>query len=282
MKTIYCPYSDKEIDVAESSSEHIIPLALGGSNQFVIPVQKDLNSRLGSKIDGKLSNDFLIMFGREKFDAKGHSGITPVPIVKKAKDSATGTPLQVTMGKELRIWDAKQKKYVTNNGQTFEASISIGMDLPIQFVAKTALSAGYFVYGNLFRDHVRHQDLRVLMRGPLGLSKEEIRSVKTKVYGRFQGNLIGKNNTEFQIQKTIAESVRGSCVVLVPGKDCLGIYVGILGNYLGMVNIPANTTNFPRYDEHDLGHTIFLIDGVMKRRSYRSRLKELYKGIGGE
>ena len=39
--TIYCPYTDRDIPLSESSPEHIIPLALGGMNGFAIPVSKD-------------------------------------------------------------------------------------------------------------------------------------------------------------------------------------------------------------------------------------------------
>lgn len=274
--TIYCPYSDEEIPIEESSKEHIVPLSMGGSNQFVIPVSKNLNSTLGSKIDGELANDFLVLFQREKFEAKGHSNRMPAPVVKKAKDADTGRPIQVTFGKQLRIWDAKDRKDIPLCGQKMEVSLQMKIDTPIQFVAKTALAAGYFVYGDLFRKNVRHQDLRLIMNGPHGLTEDEVRSVRTKVFDRFHDTLEESSKEEYDFQRFISESVRGSCVVFMPGKGCLGMFVGILGHYIGMVNVPANTDEFPRFDDHDLGHTIFLIDGVMKRRSYRSRVQEIH------
>jgi hypothetical protein len=277
--TIYCPYSDREVSFSETTTEHIIPLSLGGSDRFTIPVHKHANSQLGSQIDGKLADDFLILFQREKFRARGHSGQYPTPLVRKAKDAVTERPLQVTLGKELKIWDSIDRKYVPLNGQSLELSLTMKIDIPLQFVAKTALSAGYFVYGDLFKRHVRHQDLRVIMKGPNGLSETEIRNVKTKLFDRFQTGLYGSNKAEFELQKTLCEAVRGSCVAFIPGKNCLGVFVGVLGHYLGMVNIPADTKSFPRIDDHDLGHTIFLIDGVMKRRSYRARLQELYSAL---
>ena len=39
LRTIYCPYTDQEINEGETSKEHIIPLSLGGVNGFEIPVR---------------------------------------------------------------------------------------------------------------------------------------------------------------------------------------------------------------------------------------------------
>ena len=58
-RTVYCPYTDRELPESKSSSEHIIPLSLGGVNGFEIPVDATFNSILGSEIDGKLATDFL-------------------------------------------------------------------------------------------------------------------------------------------------------------------------------------------------------------------------------
>lgn len=82
LNTIYCPYTDTEIDVNSSSAEHIIPLSLGGSNDFTIPVGKEYNSKIGSDIDGDLANDFLVLFRRRNFDARGHSDKKPKVILK--------------------------------------------------------------------------------------------------------------------------------------------------------------------------------------------------------
>ena len=57
---MYCIYSGKEITPEEATVEHIIPLSLGGNNQFTTNVGKKINSDVGSKIDGKFSQDFLI------------------------------------------------------------------------------------------------------------------------------------------------------------------------------------------------------------------------------
>lgn len=276
---IYCPYTDRDIKLAQANKEHIVPLSLGGSNQFVLLVDRLANSQLGSRIDGEIANDFLMLFKRQKFAARGHSKKLPVPLVRNAKDLNAGRQVQVTFGEKLKIWDAKDKKYVPVQGQSLQVSLQMKMDIYMQFLAKAALTAGYFVYGDLFRQSVRHSDLRTMMRGPIGLTEVELRAVKTKVFGRFGDDLTGSNKVEFDLQKLLCSSVRGSCIVFVPGKGCLGIYGGLLGEYLGMLNVPADTSSFPLIGDHDLGHAIFLIDGVLKRSSYRSRMQQLHEAI---
>jgi hypothetical protein len=49
----------------------------------------------------------------------------------------------------------------------------------MKFVAKVALSAGYFVYGDLFRRNVKHSDFRAIMNfdisNPIGYEGVEAR-----------------------------------------------------------------------------------------------------------
>ena len=149
-------------------------------------------------------------------------------------------------------------------------------DISLHFTAKTALSAGYYVFGDLFKDCVRHQDLRFIMKGPKNLSKEEAVSIRTQVFHPYTGSkLEGENLIEFERQRMVCEAVKGSCVVLIPGRDCLGIFVGVLGLYMGMVNVPAKTDKFPRFDNFDMGHVILLTDGKMKRTSYRNLIAQI-------
>ena len=83
-RTVYCPYTDREIPERESSSEHIIPLSLGGVNGFEIPVDATCNSTLGGGIDGKLATEFLWELRRTEHDARGHSGKEPRATIRKA------------------------------------------------------------------------------------------------------------------------------------------------------------------------------------------------------
>jgi hypothetical protein len=58
---VYCPYTDRDLDIEETNREHIIPLALGGVDRFEIRVCREFNSTVGSDVDGALANDFLVI-----------------------------------------------------------------------------------------------------------------------------------------------------------------------------------------------------------------------------
>jgi hypothetical protein len=90
---IWCPYTDRELNESETNEEHILPLALGGSDQFVIPVDKSANSTVGSDIDGAIEKEFYVKFARREFDAVGQSGNKPEVVFKYA--SFDGRPVQV-------------------------------------------------------------------------------------------------------------------------------------------------------------------------------------------
>lgn len=156
---VYCPYTDQDIPFSGSSPEHIIPLALGGMNSFTLPVSRDFNSRVGSQIDGALANDFLVMSKRDKHFVKGHSRKEPEYVVSNASDAHTGAPLRVTMGqrKGLRIWSPVEKRDLTGLGKTVTISVHMDIDIALRFVAKVALSAGYLIYGDLFKQKVKHE-----------------------------------------------------------------------------------------------------------------------------
>ena len=279
-KIIYCPYTDQELPESETSQEHIFPKSLGGSDEFVIPVNRDFNRKIGSEIDGQFANEFLMMIKRQEFDARGHSGKKPEPLIKKATDLETGRPLQVTMGRELKIWDVMEGKHTSPFDRKFQASFQFGVDLPLRFLAKVALATGYFVYGDLFRENVAHQELRLIMKGPLNLSQEENESIKTTVFNPYVGDLTEPQKMDFEIQKLICEIIPGGSVIFKIGKNGIGIFGGVLSTYLGYLCVPAVTKNFPRDGIHDLGHTVVVTNGKVFRESNRKLQSRVLAMLG--
>ena len=51
--------------------------------------------------------------------------------------------------------------------------------------------------------------------------------------------------------------------------------VGILGVYVGMVNVPANTSSFPNQDHYRLGHVLAANGKALKRCSWADGLRQL-------
>ena len=104
----YCIYSNKKICETLMNPEHIIPLSLGGCDDFTILVDKAKNSEVNQKVDGVINNDFLMKTRQIQNNFKGHSKKEPVLKVKKA--SVNGNPVSWGYSKdEVKIYDHKNK-----------------------------------------------------------------------------------------------------------------------------------------------------------------------------
>lgn len=278
---IYCPYTDTYIDASSSSAEHIIPLSLGGSNDFTIPVGKEYNSKIGSDIDGDLANDLLVMLRRRNFDARGHSKKKPKVIIKKSSMEDGNRPVQVEFSETdgLLVYDPVQRRILSRHetsGQNFNSQFKISRFGRIKFAAKVALSGGYFAFGEWFRKNVNHEELRALMEFNPGSKKNDFSEFGLKVYDEFT-SADEKDSEQYALDKLFCEIVHGSCVYFVPGPKNLAIIVGVLGQYVATLNIPANTTDFPFTELNDLGHAIVIESGEAKRISYRELAKMAYE-----
>ena len=159
-------------------------------------------------------------------------------------------------------------------------STSLNIDLPCRFASKVALAAGYFVYGNLFRHHVDHNQLRDVMKTDpatlnLDRSPEELGlghlTLRVDSYLR---EVCEESDPTLFCLRSFCSRVKGSVVVLMPGHNCFGVAVGILGQYVGMVNVPANTTSFQNQGQYRLGHVLAVIGKTLKRCSWADGLKQ--------
>ena len=251
----------------QCSPEHIIPLALGGINGIEIPVSRSHNSSLGSAIDGAIANDFFILMRRNKFDVRGHSGKRPVFVAKRSSNTKTGAPLQAELDqfeRELRVWDPVARQHVADNSpEVLSLNISVKTDIELRFVAKTALSAGYFVYGEAFRENVLHDELRLLMNNTIQALGDRIYSIKTLGDDRFSKQTSPILQKFREMCKAVAPC---SIVGLVPNSRSLTTFVGILGEYVGMLNTPAKTTSFPNDGTFRWGHVIVFDRSTGPRR----------------
>jgi hypothetical protein len=264
--TVYCPYTDRDILLTESSPEHIIPLALGGMNGFTIAVSKDFNSRVGSEIDGALANDFLVKSKRDKHGAKGHSKKHPENVFPNASNADTGEPLHVTLGqvRGLRLWDPKQKRDVTGQGQKVNIGFKVDLDVAHRFVAKVALSAGYLVYGDQFRKHVKHEDFRKIMNQRPTEMGDVLKTIEAQYDDRFlEPDSI--NQKIFRMMMT--EFGPHSAIALIPNSRSLSVVVSVLGDYIGMLSVPADTKTFPNTGEYRQGQFFVLKKPIATRDS---------------
>ena len=278
--TVYCPYTDRELPEAKTNREHIIPLSLGGVDGFELPVSAAFNSDVGSELDGALANEFLFALRRTEYDARGHSRKPPMATIRRSTYGDDGRPAQVHFHKKegVKVWDAKDREF-KGGEHTIRVNTRLSIDLPVRFVAKVALSAGYLVYQGLFRNHVDHRQLRDVMRtdpakldlakGPTALGLDHL-TLRVDNYLHAAPTDLDSHVLWLRM---FCASVRGSVVVLITGRDSFGVGVGILGQYVGMVNVPAATTDFPKKGVHRWGHVLAIVDGQLKRCSWADGLE---------
>lgn len=273
---MYCIYTDNTITKEASNEEHIIPLSLGGSDAFTIKVDKDFNSKVGSEIDGKLSNDFLINMARRKRGVRGHSNKLAEMIWKKSYlNSDTLQPIQVTFPPDqnefIKIWNPKTGKYFPpeqTNRLTIKSEFILDRSIRIKFASKVALGAGYFAYGDLFRQHIEHSSLRTIITTDFSKIKKE----------QFLGMKLGVSDPFTPIQeedkgltgmfKVLCE-ILDTCVLFLLCTENIIITVGILGEWIATLNVPGKTEYFPNTGDFDLGHTISINNRTVTRRSFR-------------
>ncbi|WP_439821950.1 hypothetical protein ACSPX5_14025 [Pseudomonas sp. HLG18] len=106
--------------------------------------------------------------------------------------------------------------------------------------------------------------------------KNDFSGLGLKVYDEFT-SANEKDLEQYALDKSFCEIVQESCVYFIPGPKNLGIIVGILGQYVATLNVPANTIDFPFTEPYDLGHAIVTESGEAKRISYRELAKMAYE-----
>ena len=273
----YCPYTDQDCPDAETNPEHIVPLSLGGVNGFEIAVHAKTNSDIGSSIDAAMAKDFLVKTKRNRFDVRGHSGKEPVFVVKKATN-ADGLPLEVALNQRsgLQVWSPRDREYIADErASNLKLKFAVKIDTALKFVAKVALSAGYFVYGDLFRRNVKHSDFRKIMNfQPSDPSGYE--GVEARVDDRFSESTV----KEVQIFRALCKASEPYSIVgFAHSNDRFGIFVGILGEYIGTIHVPAVMEAFPRDRDHQMGHVIQLQRPGFMRASMKQALESFLKAV---
>ncbi len=268
----YCIYSNRQS--SDLSLEHIIPLSLGGNDSLCIKVDRKSNSGCAAKADAALANDFNILFDRAELDKRGNSNKPQSPIAKNSRFN--GRKVQVRFEKDgMKLFDVVSRRDIPRHqflGKEIEiGGIGVQLEAPLRFVAKVALSAGYFAYGNDFKEQVDHEQLRII------LESTDFRRIKPDVrcFDRWQT----PQTDLHRVMWLIANQSKNSCVILTPGYDCFGVAVGLLGSFIGFMNVPALGHKLKNEDDYDLGHVISIHETTIQRRSFRSVLAEIAQNI---
>ncbi|MCM2379846.1 hypothetical protein [Pseudomonas marginalis] len=190
-------------------------------------------------------------------------------------------PVQVEFSENdgLLVYDPVQRRELSKHeisGKNFNSQFKLSRFGRIKFAAKVALSGGYFAFGEWFRKSVNHEELRALMEFNPKSKKDDFSEFELKVYDEFTP-VDEKDSEQYALDKLFCEIVHGSCVYFIPGPKNLGIVVGVLGQYVATLNVPANTSDFPFTELNDLGHAIVIESSHAKRISYRGLAKMAFE-----
>lgn len=154
----YCIYCNDTIDKNLMNPEHIIPLTLGGCDEFTIQVCKTKNSEANRRVDNPMKNDFFVGFQRMIRDYRGHRNEEPV--LKNPKASLNDRPISVHWSKEkISAYDPINKTHLESM-EGVKIPNKIDPDIRSKFIAKVTLAAGYFLFGDIFVNHADHKSLR--------------------------------------------------------------------------------------------------------------------------
>lgn len=276
---MYCIYSGKEIDASAANPEHIIPLSLGGCDQLCIQVEKQINSRLGSEVDGKLSHDFFVALDRIQSGTKGHSGKAPTYRVPHSR--MDGQPVITTFEKDrIKLYDPIAKTYL-NGPNSVQMSLPLDLSLRIRFTAKVALATGYFLFGDRFVQNASCDALRTIM-----LSKDlkeaaqaDPQRLEHVRFYDFFTQVEERDKPWMDIYKLFCEATRSSNILWSYSPQSIIVHVGILGKFVGCVNFPANVEAFPTDGDYWLGHVLVCQGKELFRCSWRSALLDMCENL---
>lgn len=270
---MYCIYSGQNLDDADMNVEHIIPLSLGGCDSFTIMVGKKINSDLGSKIDGKFCNDFLIGLQQLLFNNKGHS--------KKSKSvnlkgTVNNRPITWSLSKNgSKFYDHIDKKYLTGHMQV-QVKTTIDIDIRWKFVCKVTLATGYYLFGE---DFVKYADCETLRKA---LSSENVHEEKLdlKIYTNLMP-IEDKDKGIHDLGVMLFEYLGGAAVHFgyAPGRIIAS--VAINGKYIGMVNFKADVDKLPiKNDLHRCGCVLICKDNKLTQKSFWQSIFDMNKELG--
>jgi hypothetical protein len=281
-ETIYCPYTDKEIDTAEATPDHIIPLALGGHNAFAIPVAKDINSTLGHTAEAGIASDPIVEIRRARLDVRGHSNTLVQARWKKTRDEM-GNPLQAIIDRSgFSVFDPKLGRRLADAeaaGRTFTSELRISQFARVPFAAKVALGTGYYLFRDLFRSKARHEQLRLLLKPINEISEAELRENHVTYLDRLNDANNDRQNPLHRPLELLVSALNCSAVVVSTGNHLMAFTIGILNEWEATIVVPAEGTAFPAIDEYDLGHVVALRKDGLVRISLREALTQLQQAI---
>lgn len=267
MNTIWCPYTGRQWNnsVEFINIEHIIPLSLGGHNSLTIKVNKNENSRIGSELDSKITNSPIISSARRHLNLRGHKRDRPKVQWTAACNGLNGR-LDLTPNTPNFSAFRSKNDYGINiskdlaNGEKLSAQFNFDLNLILSFGCKLALGASYFLFGDVFKDHGHHDELRKLMNSKKAYDDLLFKYTQNKGKGFWGLNWPKSiNNSSLfppffdaickEQEKHLIFTFHTNREIIL----CISLFSGF---YKWFFNIAKDASMYPIKDKFDVGTTI--------------------------
>lgn len=278
---MYCIYTDREVAEPDGNWDHVIPLSLGGANDFTVWSDEKYNSRIGSTVDGAINKDFFIGPALAASGVRGHSRKVAAPRVRRA--SIDGRPAQVNLtDKGFKIWDARARRELTDeetSGSEISLRITVRAFTALRFIAKVALGGGYAIYGEPFRRVVDCDALRrvIDMEVEAARSDPVLRNSGFFVCDRWHPD--SRAGGPGHLDRVACEQLNRSVLMCQVYKNGIAFHVGVVGEFIGTLFCPGDTAELPNEGDHEGGHVVVLAPGGSERLAYDGVLRELQAAI---
>lgn len=281
---MYCVYTDDDVPENEGNWDHVFPLSLGGLNQFTVWAELDINSKMGSEVDGPLASDPLMALGLGRSPVKGH-GKKVQPRWRRA--TVAGRPAQVAHTAEgMKFWDAVDRRSLAEDeviGQEITAQFSIGAYTGLRFLAKVALGGGYFIYGDALLKAIDCASLRKLIMLDVDAAKTDagLLGCGVQICDRFHKDALPGGSA--YLYRVLCEQLPRSVFIAEPYANGIAFHAGVVGQYVGTIFCPGDTKEIPvEGDLHARGHVILLGPEPIERCSFEAFLLDFQKALSDE
>jgi hypothetical protein len=268
---MYCPYTNEEKSPSEGNFDHIIPLSLGGNNNFVIFCDITKNSWMGSKVDGAIVNDPLVSLAIHRNRFKGHSNKVIAPRWRHV--TLEDEPVQITLDTDKeKIWNLKQKRYMEQPeyiGKQFNAKLRIDRKNGIRYLAKIALGTGYYLYRERFLQSVDCNALRdiIFTVDYAKLKGTAMEASTIRVCDRFHPDSSGTGPAA--IFRSYCEMTGRTMVIVdLTSQHFINFHTGVGGMYIGSIAVPMSIDLLEADLEEQRGCVILLSPGKMECTGY--------------
>lgn len=288
MSTEWCPYTGKLHPPDEMTEDHVIPLSLGGHNGLTIRASREGNAHVNRLLDEPIAKHPFVANMRRVRGLTGRRG--KLPVVKWP--SAVGNiPAVVNWSSpklELETFRGTAPyginlRRALHPGEQFKSEISFSADQFLSFGCRLALGAAHHLFGETFRLHGYHDELRALMNSPTSLKDLQFGLANARGSGFFWALSWPRRADELEpLWPALCQRTDGHLVFAEHTVRELILGVSLFGGFFQWYfNITKDSRAFPIGGDFELGAVVemSLSPPSYRRTDLRSHLETTFRDL---